>query len=82
LYIKSNKSYVQFLNFDNIEWEDPTTGATLTLLKFLKGIADKMHSHSEATQITIGLKGELKMPPNDVLTKIDQTWGQSSQKKV
>ena len=71
----------QFLNFNEIEWEDtprgyyltdvkqkvlwedPKTGATLALVKFPKGVADKIHSHPEATQITIGLSGELKMSP-------------------
>ena len=56
----------QFLNFNEIEWEDtprgyyltdvkqkvlwedPKTGATLALVKFPKGVADKIHSHPEA----------------------------------
>jgi hypothetical protein len=43
-------------------WEDKNTGATLALIKFPKGVADKMHSHPEATQITIGLSGEAELP--------------------
>ena len=43
-------------------WEDKKTGATLALVKFPKGVADKMHSHPEATQVTIGLSGEVEMP--------------------
>jgi len=79
----------QFLNFDEIEWEDtprgyyladvkqkilwedPESGATLALLKFPKGVADKIHSHPEANQITIGLKGAVLMPPDNVLTKVE-----------
>jgi quercetin dioxygenase-like cupin family protein len=79
----------QFLNFDEIEWEDPPrgyyladvkqkllwedpkSGATLALLKFPKGVADKIHSHPEANQITIGLKGAVLMPPDNVLTKVE-----------
>ena len=79
----------QFLNFDEIEWEDtprgyyltdvkqkvlwedPKTGATLALVKFPKGVADKIHSHPEATQITIGLTGGLLMPPDNVPTKLE-----------
>jgi mannose-6-phosphate isomerase-like protein (cupin superfamily) len=43
-------------------WEDNKTGATLALMKFPKGVADKIHSHPEANQITIGLTGEVEMP--------------------
>ena len=43
-------------------WEDKKTGATLALVKFPKGVADKIHSHPEATQIVIGLSGEVLMP--------------------
>ncbi|MBN2335254.1 hypothetical protein JXL21_06805 [Candidatus Bathyarchaeota archaeon] len=78
----------QFLNFDEIEWEDPprgyyltdvkqkvlwedqNTGATLALVKFPKGVADKIHSHPEAEQITIGLTGELLMPPGNSPMKV------------
>ena len=78
----------QFLNFDDIEWEntprgyyltdvkqkvlwkDPKTEATLALLKFPVGEADKIHSHA-GKQITIGLSGEVLMPPNNVLTKVE-----------
>jgi hypothetical protein len=56
-------------------WEDKKTGATLALVKFPKGVADKIHSHPEALQITIGLSGEVEMPngimpmvPNIVIT--------------
>jgi quercetin dioxygenase-like cupin family protein len=50
-------------------WHDPNTGATLALMKFPKGVADEIHTH-EGTQITIGLSGELLMPPDNVKTKI------------
>ena len=46
----------------HILWEDKKTGATLALIKFPKGVADKIHSHPEATQIIIGLSGEVLMP--------------------
>jgi quercetin dioxygenase-like cupin family protein len=56
-------------------WEDKKTGATLALVKFPKGVADKIHSHPEANQIVIGLSGEVMMPngimplsPNMVIT--------------
>ena len=51
-------------------WKDPNSEATLALLKFPVGEADEIHSHS-GKQITIGLSGELLMPPNNVLTKIE-----------
>ena len=81
----------QFLNFNDIEWEDtprgyyltdvkqkvlwedPKTGATLALVKFPKGVADKIHSHPEATQITIGLTGELLMLPDNKSMKVEPT---------
>jgi mannose-6-phosphate isomerase-like protein (cupin superfamily) len=56
-------------------WEDKKSGATLALVKFPKGVADKIHSHTEANQIMIGLSGEVEMPngimpllPNNVTT--------------
>jgi quercetin dioxygenase-like cupin family protein len=56
-------------------WEDKKTGATLALLKFPKGVGDKIHSHTEANQIVIGLSGEVEMPngiipilPNTLIT--------------
>ena len=56
-------------------WEDKKSGATLALVKFPKGVADKIHSHTEANQIIIGLSGEAEMPngimpllPNNVMT--------------
>ena len=77
----------QFLNFNDIEWEDtprgyyiadvkqkvlwedPGTGATLALIKFPKGIADEIHSHT-AKQYTIGLSGEVLMPPDNKPMKL------------
>jgi quercetin dioxygenase-like cupin family protein len=52
-------------------WEDKETGATLALVKFPVGVADKIHSHPEATQITIGLSGEMLMPPDNKPMKIE-----------
>jgi quercetin dioxygenase-like cupin family protein len=52
-------------------WEDMKTGATLALVKFPEGVADKIHSHPNANQMTIGLTGEVEMPPNGVLTKVE-----------
>ena len=52
-------------------WEDKKTGATLALVKFPVGVADKIHSHPEATQITIGLSGEMLMPPENKPMKIE-----------
>ena len=56
-----------------ILWADPKTGATLALVKFPKGVADKIHSHPEATQITIPLSGEILMPPDNIPTKMEPT---------
>ena len=53
-------------------WEDEKTGATLALMKFPKGIADEIHSH-QGKQITIGLTGEMLMPPSNEKTKIEPT---------
>ncbi|MBD3205519.1 hypothetical protein GF319_04125 [Candidatus Bathyarchaeota archaeon] len=78
----------EFLNFDEIDWEDAprgyyltdvkqkvlwkdhNTGATLALIKFPIGVADKIHSHPNAKQITIGLSGELLMPPDNKPMKV------------
>ena len=88
----------EFLNFNEIEWEDtprgyyltdvkqkvlwedPKTGATLALVKFPKGVADKIHSHPEAKQITIGLSGALKMSPEAEPMKVEPTMVVTSQK--
>jgi quercetin dioxygenase-like cupin family protein len=51
-------------------WEDKKTGATLALIKFPAGVADKIHSHPEANQITIGLSGEVEMPTNGVVAPL------------
>ena len=51
-------------------WEDKKTGATLALVKFPEGIADKIHSHPEANQTTIGLSGEVEMAPGGVITLV------------
>ena len=51
-------------------WEDKKTGATLALIKFPPGVADKMHSHPDANQITIGLSGEVEMPTNGVIASL------------
>jgi 2,4'-dihydroxyacetophenone dioxygenase len=51
-------------------WEDEKTGATLALLKFPPGVADKIHTHPEANQIAIGLSGEVEMPPNGVVAPL------------
>jgi hypothetical protein len=42
-------------------WIDEKTGATLALLKFPVGIADRIHTHPEANQICIGMSGEAEM---------------------
>ena len=63
-------------------WEDPKTGVTLALVKFPKGVADKIHSHPEANQITIGLSGGLLMPPNNVPTKIVPNMAATASKGV
>ncbi len=55
-----------------ILWEDPKTGATLALVKFPKGVADEIHSHA-SKQLTIGLSGEMLMPPNNVVMKVEPT---------
>ena len=51
-------------------WEDKNTGATLALIKFPEGVADKIHSHPGANQVTIGLSGEVEMPPNGIIAPI------------
>ena len=45
--------------------------AFLYLVKFPKGVADKIHSHPEATQITIGLSGMVKMSPEADPMKVE-----------
>ena len=52
-------------------WEDSNTGAMLALVKFPEGVADKIHSHPEATQITIPLSGEMLMPPDNKPMKLE-----------
>jgi 2,4'-dihydroxyacetophenone dioxygenase len=49
-------------------WKDEKSGATLALIKFPEGIADKIHSHPEANQIVIGLSGEMEMPDGSLAT--------------
>lgn len=39
-------------------WRDEESGATVTLIKFPVGLADKVHSHPKANQMVYGLKGE------------------------
>ena len=39
-------------------WRDERTGATVALVKFPVGLADKVHSHPKANQIVFGLEGE------------------------
>ena|SRR5208337_3976757 len=59
---------------DGCQAEDPMRrqedrGYT-ALLKFPPGVADKIHSHPEANQITIGLSGEVKMPTSGVIAPL------------
>ena len=49
-------------------WKDEKTGATLVLIKFPEGVADKIHSHPEANQMVIGLSGEMEMPDGTIAT--------------
>ncbi len=51
-------------------WEDKNTGATLALVKFPEGVADKIHSHPGANQMTIGFSGEVEMPPNGIIAPV------------
>jgi len=51
-------------------WEDKNTGGTLALVKFPEGVADKIHSHPGANQMTIGLSGEVEMPSNGIIAPI------------
>jgi mannose-6-phosphate isomerase-like protein (cupin superfamily) len=47
-----------------------TSSSTLALVKSPEGVADKIHSHPEANQTTIGLSGEVEMPPDGVITPV------------
>ena len=43
-------------------WEDKETGATMALVRFPVGVADKIHSHPEANQFCWALSGEWRTP--------------------
>ena len=43
-------------------WEDKETGATMALVRFPVGVADKIHSHPEANQFCWALGGEWMTP--------------------
>jgi len=43
-------------------WEDKRTGATMALVRFPVGVADKIHSHPEANQFCWALGGEWRAP--------------------
>jgi quercetin dioxygenase-like cupin family protein len=43
-------------------WVNEETGATLALIKFPPGIADKLHTHPNANQIVYGITGEIRTP--------------------
>ena len=49
-------------------WKDEKTGATLALIRFPEGVADKIHSHPEANQVVIGLSGEMEMPDGTLVS--------------
>ena len=63
-------------------WEDTNTGATLALVKFPKGVADQIHSHPEANQITIGLSGEIRLSPETEPIKVEPNMVVTAQKGV
>ena len=43
-------------------WKNEETGATIALIKFPPGIADKLHTHPEANQLAFGLSGAINTP--------------------
>jgi hypothetical protein len=43
-------------------WEDKETGATMALVRFPVGVADKIHSHPQANQFCWALGGEWMTP--------------------
>ena len=43
-------------------WEDKETGATMALVRFPVGVADRIHSHPEANQFSWALGGEYRTP--------------------
>ena len=45
-----------------ILWVNEETGATIVLVKFPPGIADKLHTHPNANQIVFGLSGARNTP--------------------
>ena len=47
-------------------WFNKETGATWALVKFPIGIADKLHIHPKANQLTLPLSGEVEMPDGDL----------------
>ena len=63
-------------------WHDKKTGVTLALIKFPPGVADRIHSHPEANQITIGLSGEVEMPTNGVIAPLQPNMTLSMDKGV
>lgn len=43
-------------------WVDNKTGATLALVKFPPGVADRLHTHPKANQIVHALSGVINTP--------------------
>lgn len=41
-------------------WKNEETGATVALVKYPPGVADKLHTHPEANQIFFPLSGEVE----------------------
>jgi quercetin dioxygenase-like cupin family protein len=50
-------------------WVDEGTGATLALVKFPPGVADRLHTHPKANQIIYGLSGEINTPSGRVVVE-------------
>ena len=48
-------------------WKNEETGATWVLMKFPKGVADKLHTHPEANQFFFPLSGEVEMEDGRIL---------------
>jgi len=48
-------------------WVNKETGATIVLVKFPPGIADKLHTHPNANQIALGLSGARNTPKGVII---------------
>ena len=53
---------------EKILWENPETGAMITLTKFPIGLSDAPHIHPEATVMGYVLSGEIELPDGTIVS--------------